>query len=205
MRTRPARPALRLRLILATLGSIAYSAIPAGAALERDGAKIARGDDGLLLPGSPAPDFTLSDQRGSAVRLADLRGAPIVLYFYPMDDTPGCIKEACSFRDEMGSYDSLGVRVLGVSTDDRRSHQAFAAKYGLNFPLLADTTGGVSRLFGCGVEIEQQGRKRWIAGRVTYLIDAEGMIRRVWPKVNPVGHAAEILEAMENLEADPLK
>ncbi len=160
--------------------------------------EIRRSADGLIATGSRAPDFALPDQAGETIRLAELRGAPLVLYFYPMDDTPGCTKEACAFRDEKAAYDSLRVRVVGVSTDDPRSHRAFADKHGLTFPLLADSSGEVSRLYGCAVEVDRAGGKRWIARRVTYLIDAEGTVLRVWPRVDPAGHAGEILAALSD-------
>lgn len=159
----------------------------------------------LLAVGAEAPDFTLADAAGRPIRLKDLRGRPVVLYFYPMDDTPGCTKEACAFRDDAARYDSLGVRVVGVSTDDPRSHRAFAEKHKLPFTLLADTLGTVVRLYRTGVEIEQAGTKRWIARRVTYLIDAGGTIRQVWPMVNPVGHSEEILAAYAKLSPGKLK
>ena len=158
-----------------------------------------RTTDGLVAVGQPAPEFTLPDAAGRAVSLKTFRGRPLVLYFYPMDDSPGCIKEACAFRDDRARYDSLGVRVVGVSTDDPASHRAFAAKHELPFTLLADTTGTVVQLYGTGAAVEQEGSKRWIAKRVTYLIDAEGVIRQVWPRVNPVGHSDQILAAWEQL------
>ncbi len=155
----------------------------------------------------PARPRLHAGRRDRASRpLKDLRGkAPVVLYFYPMDDTPGCTKEACAFRDDAARYDSLGVRVIGVSTDDPASHRAFAAKHKLPFTLLADTTGTVVQLYGTGVEIEQRGAKRWIANRVTYLIDAGGAIRQVWPRVNPVGHSVEILAAWTKLPPATVK
>lgn len=206
MDSRTAHGAATIRAALASalcLFGLLCVPCPAPVLADEPPREVRRGGDGLLLPGSYAPDFTLQDQDGRTVRLMDRRGASLVLYFYPMDDTPGCTKEACSFRDTQATYDSLRVSVIGVSTDDRRSHRAFAAKHDLGFPLLADTTGHVSRLYGCGVEIEQQGSKRWIASRVTYLIDAEGIIRKVWPKVNPTGHAEEILPAIAALPPAP--
>jgi peroxiredoxin Q/BCP len=164
-----------------------------------------RSGDGLLTPGQAAPDFTLSDAGGHPVRLSDLRGKPLVVYFYPMDDTPGCTKEACAFRDDAAHYDSLGVRVVGISTDSPASHRAFAAKHDLPFTLLADTTGAVIQLYGTGVQIEQGGTKRWIANRVTYLLDADGVIRHVWPRVNPIGHSEEILAAWKRLAPRQVK
>ncbi len=161
-----------------------------------------RGPDGLILLGKAAPAFALPDGSGSLHRLADFRGHPLGLYFDPMDDTPGCTKEACSFRDDLGAFDSAGVRVVGVSADDPASHRAFAKKYGLRFTLLSDTTGTVLRLYGAGVDIGEGGAKRVIAKRITYLIDKDGIVRRVWPKVNPVGHSAEIMVAWKGLEGE---
>lgn len=158
-----------------------------------------RSADGFISVGRAAPAFTLPDGTGREFRLADFRGRPLVLYFYPMDDTPGCTKEACSFRDDSKAFDSLGVRVVGVSADDPASHRAFAAKYRLGFTLLSDTTGAVLRLYGAGVEIDQRDVKRVIAKRITYLIDKDGIVRHVWPKVNPVGHSAEILASWQGL------
>lgn len=204
MRVRTIVAASLMGVVLAGTGAAAGSRAPA--ASEASGSFIAgsadslrRTGDGLLAVGQPAPDFTLADANGREVRLSALRGKPLVLYFYPMDETPGCTKEACAFRDDAGRYDSLGIRVLGVSTDDPRSHRIFAAKHQLPFTLLADTLGTVVRLYGTGVEVDQGGRKRWIANRVTYLIDAEGNIRQVWPRVNPVGHSEEILSAWQGL------
>jgi thioredoxin-dependent peroxiredoxin len=178
---------------------------PASTTATATGASETPKPEPLLAVGDAAPDFTLTDGAGRSVRLLDLRGKPIVLYFYPMDDTPGCTKEACAFRDDAARYDSLGIRVIGVSTDDPRSHRAFAAKHKLPFTLLADTLGTVVRLYRTGVEIEQGGNKRWIANRVTYLIDAEGFIRQVWPRVQPVGHSAEILAALAKLPPGAVK
>jgi thioredoxin-dependent peroxiredoxin len=191
-------------LVLAGAGAPARSGQPVPAGMSGSAAagsadSLRRTGDGLLAVDQLAPDFTLSDATGKSTRLSGLRGQPLVLYFYPMDDTPGCTKEACAFRDDAARYDSLGIRVLGVSTDDPRSHRAFAAKHRLPFTLLADTLGTVVRLYGTGVEVEQGGRKRWIANRVTYLVDADGFIRQVWPRVNPVGHSEEILSAWQRL------
>jgi peroxiredoxin Q/BCP len=211
MRNRSIARTALLGLLLTAAGSPARAADtqPGGNGGGTPGAapevKLNRTEDGLLAVGQSAPDFTLADATGHPVRLNDLRGTPVVLYFYPMDDTPGCTKEACAFRDDAARYDSLGVRVIGVSTDDPASHRAFATKHKLPFTLLADTTGAVVRLYGTGVEIEQRGSKRWIANRVTYLIDAGGAIRQVWPRVNPVGHSMEILAAWAKLPPTTLK
>ncbi|HZU70387.1 MAG TPA: thioredoxin-dependent thiol peroxidase [Ktedonobacteraceae bacterium] len=153
-----------------------------------------------------APDFILpavgnSDVvKNGQVHLQELRGHPVVLYFYPKDDTPGCTKEACSFRDANREMQKRGVIVLGVSTDDVRSHQKFAGKYDLPFPLLSDTDTAVSKLYGVYGEKNMYGRKYMGVNRATFLIDKDGIVRKIWPKVNPDGHAGEVLEAVDALK-----
>ena len=153
----------------------------------------------------PAPDFTLpaigSDDvvKDGQVRLSALRNHVIVLYFYPKDDTPGCTTEACSFRDANHLMQKRGIIVLGVSTDDVASHQKFADKYSLPFPLLADTDTTVSQRYGVYGEKNMYGKKFMGVTRSTFLIDKEGMVRKVWPKVKPEGHAQEVLETIESL------
>lgn len=158
---------------------------------------------GLLRVGTPAPWFTLPRADGAAVRLEELLGRPLVLYFYPMDDTPGCTKEACAFRDDYAAFDSLGIRIVGISTDDPASHLAFSEKYRLPFLLLSDTDGTVCSLYGVAVARERQGEKRTVARRVTYLLDSKGMVLHVYDRVDPVGHSAEILAALPRLLASP--
>ncbi len=154
----------------------------------------------------PAPDFILpaigSDTavKNGRVQLSALRGHTIVLYFYPKDDTPGCTAEACSFRDADHEMQKRGVVVLGVSTDDLASHQKFAEKYGLSFPLLADTDTTVSQAYGVWKEKNMYGKKYMGVNRETFLIDKEGIVRKVWPKVKAEGHAQEVLETIESLE-----
>jgi thioredoxin-dependent peroxiredoxin len=154
----------------------------------------------------PAPDFTLpaigSDDvvKNGQVQLSTLRGHTIVLYFYPKDDTPGCTAEACSFRDANHEMQKRGVVVLGISADDIPSHQKFAQKYGLPFPLLADTDTTVSHLYGVWKEKNYAGKKYMGVNRETFLIDKDGIVRKVWPKVNAAEHAQEVLEAIESLE-----
>ncbi len=153
----------------------------------------------------PAPDFTLpaigSDDvvKNGQVQLSALRGKNIVLYFYPKDDTPGCTSEACSFRDANHEMQKRGVVVLGVSTDKIPSHQKFADKYGLPFPLLADTDTTVSQLYGVWKEKNYAGKTYMGINRETFLIDKEGIVRKVWPKVKAAEHAQEVLEAIESL------
>ena len=136
----------------------------------------------MIETGQPAPDFTLLDQGGRAVTLSTFRGAPVVLYFYPKDDTPGCPTEACAFRDAEADHASLGARVLGVSPDDVKSHGKFAAKYQLNFPILADTETKVCQLFGVWKEKSMYGKTYLGVERTTIVIDSEGIIREVFPQ-----------------------
>ncbi len=142
--------------------------------------------------GAQAPDFDSTDQDGNRVKLSNFRGKTMVLYFYPRDDTPGCTAEACSFRDDMGDVEASGIKVLGVSSDSTESHKRFERKYKLNFTLVADPdrtiieTYGVKGPFG-------------VARRVTFLIDREGMIRYVWPKVNPKEHSKEVIAKAKEL------
>ncbi|MFQ3639002.1 MAG: thioredoxin-dependent thiol peroxidase, partial [Chloracidobacterium sp.] len=145
--------------------------------------------------GSLAPTFTLPDMRGNQVSLEQFRGQKVVLYFYPKDDTPGCTKEACSFRDAHGAYQEKGIVVLGVSLDDEASHRAFAEKYQLPFTLLADTSHTVSEAYGVYGEQEWQGKKFMGLARKTFLIDEQGVIVKIFDKVNVEAHSQEVLEA----------
>ena len=151
----------------------------------------------MLKEGDSAPDFTSRDAEGNEVRLSDLRGQNVVLYFYPKDDTPGCTKEACSFRDSNDVYEREGVKVLGVSLDDERSHQKFAEKYKLPFTLLADTDHAVSDLYGVYGERTFAGHKYMGLARKTFLIDKRGKIKKIFDKVNVEQHADEVLEAFK--------
>ena len=161
--------------------------------------------DKTIEESMPAPDFTLPAVGDDAivkdgkVQLSALRGHDIVLYFYPKDDTPGCTLEACSFRDANHLMQKRGVVVLGVSADDLTSHQKFAEKYGLSFPLLADTDTTVSQLYGVWKEKNMYGKKYLGVNRETFLIDKEGVVRKVWPKVKADGHAQEVLDTIETL------
>jgi thioredoxin-dependent peroxiredoxin len=153
----------------------------------------------------PAPDFTLpaigSDDviKDGQVQLSALKNHITVLYFYPKDDTPGCTAEACSFRDANHVMQKRGVVVLGVSADDITSHQKFADKYSLPFPLLADTDTTVSQLYGVWKEKNMYGKKYMGVNRETFLIDKEGIVRKIWPKVKADGHAQEVLDTIESL------
>ena len=161
--------------------------------------------DTVIQEQQPAPDFTLpavgSDDvvKNGQVHLADLKGKTVVLYFYPKDDTPGCTAEACSFRDANHLMQKRGIVVLGVSTDDVPSHQKFAEKYGLPFPLLSDTDTSVSQLYGVYGEKNMYGKKYMGVNRETFLIDKDGVVRKAWHKVNPEEHANEVLETVDSL------
>jgi len=149
-----------------------------------------------LKPGDPAPDFASQTSDGSTVKLADLRGQPIVLYFYPKDDTPGCTQEACAFRDIYPQIRKKGAIVLGVSVDSLKSHKKFTEKFQLPFPLLADEGKQVVTAYGVWGEKVFMGRKYQGTQRVTFLIGADGRIKNIWPKVKPEQHAAEVLAAL---------
>ncbi len=150
----------------------------------------------LLEKGDAAPAFRTVDQDGESAALSDFRGRKVVLYFYPKDDTPGCTKEACSFRDGYAKFRKRKIEVLGVSTDDEKSHKKFAEKFDLPFRLLADPDKKIVTAYGVWGEKSMYGRKYMGTHRVTYVIDEKGKIEGVWPKVKPDGHADEILEAI---------
>ena len=150
-------------------------------------------DTALPPVGGMAPDFTLPAGDGAQVHLADLRGKTVLLYFYPKDDTPGCTTEACAFRDAWGELQRRGVVVLGVSRDDVKSHQKFASKYSLPFPLLADLGGAVAQQYGVWVEKSMYGKSYMTMARTSFLIRPDGTIGHVWEAVKPDGHAAEVL------------
>jgi thioredoxin-dependent peroxiredoxin len=151
----------------------------------------------MIKEGDAAPDFEAHDAEGNIVRLSELRGQKVVLYFYPKDDTPGCTKEACSFRDSFAEFGRRGIKVLGVSTDDEKSHRRFAEKYSLPFTLLADTDHAVADLFGVYGEKQYMGRKYMGVNRVTFLIDEQGRVVRVFDKVKVDEHADEVLKAFD--------
>jgi peroxiredoxin Q/BCP len=153
----------------------------------------------MLDVGDKAPAFTLEDQSGKTVKLSDFKGKTVVLYFYPKDDTPGCTREACAFRDEHSALKKEGAVVLGVSPDSSPSHAKFAGKYKLPFPLLADTDHAVSEKFGAWGEKSLYGRKFMGITRSTFLIDASGKVARVWPKVKVDGHVDQVLEAIREI------
>lgn len=151
--------------------------------------------------GKKAPDFTLPADDGSKVKLKEQRGSAVVLYFYPRDDTPGCTREACAFRDRRGELSALGAKVFGVSTDDVASHVKFRDKHRLNFPLLADVEHKVAEKYGAWQEKNMYGRKSWGIQRSTFLIDAEGVVRKVWKRVQVDGHDEQVLAALKEIAA----
>jgi thioredoxin-dependent peroxiredoxin len=143
--------------------------------------------------GIPAPDFELPDETGTLRRLSDFRGKPVVLYFYPKDDTPGCTTEACNFRDDYSAYEKAGVTILGVSPDSVKSHVKFKQKFGLPFPLLADEDHKVCELYDVWALKKFMGREYMGVLRTTFLIDSEGQIARVFVNVKPADHSVELL------------
>ncbi|HEY4232015.1 MAG TPA: thioredoxin-dependent thiol peroxidase [Lacipirellulaceae bacterium] len=149
--------------------------------------------------GEQAPAFTLTADDGSKVRLADFKGRPVVLYFYPKDDTPGCTREACAFRDQQAPLKKLGAAVLGVSADDVESHGKFRDKYGLNFPLLVDTNHKVAEKYGAWREKNMYGKKSMGIQRSTFLIDADGKVAKLWKAVKVDGHDEQVLNALAAL------
>lgn len=146
--------------------------------------------------GNQAPDFQLADHSGRTVSLSQLAGKNVVLYFYPKDDTPGCTVEACNFRDEHSALEKAGAVVLGVSPDDTKSHQKFATKFSLPFPLLSDTGHKVAEAYGAWGEKSNYGRKFMGIIRSTFLIDPQGKVKHVWPKVKVKDHVNEVLAAL---------
>jgi peroxiredoxin Q/BCP len=151
------------------------------------------------VAGTAAPDFTLLTDTGEALTLSSLRGRPVVLYFYPKDDTPGCTTQACEFRDAFPAFDESKAVVLGISPDSVKSHAKFKAKFDLPFTLLADTEKTVAGEYDVWKEKSMYGRKYMGVERTTFLIDANGDIARVFAKVKPAGHAAEVMEAIASL------
>lgn len=149
--------------------------------------------------GTPAPDFELPDQDGNKVKLSSFRGKPVVLYFYPKDDTPGCTAQACAFRDRKGDLEARGAVVLGVSPDTSASHAAFVGKYQLNFPLLGDTDRSVAQRYGAWREKIRYGKTSMGLQRSTFLIDADGVVARTWKSVKVEDHDEAVLKALDKL------
>jgi peroxiredoxin Q/BCP len=149
--------------------------------------------------GAKAPAFTLTADSGEKVRLSDLKGSPVVVYFYPRDDTPGCTREACAFRDQKAELKKLGATVLGISTDSTASHEKFRDKYQLNFPLLSDPEHAVAEKYGAWREKNMYGKKSMGIQRSTFLIDADGKVAKVWKAVKVDGHDAHVIAALKEL------
>jgi thioredoxin-dependent peroxiredoxin len=151
----------------------------------------------VIQEGKPAPDFELESDSGDKVKLSDFRGRPVVLYFYPKDDTPGCTTEACEFRDAYDVFRDRGAEVLGVSPDDVASHGKFKTKYELHFTLLADPDHEVADKFGVWGERNAYGKKYMGINRSTFIIDPEGNVKRAMLGIKPAGHASEVLESLD--------
>lgn len=150
--------------------------------------------------GSKAPAFTLTSDSEKKIKLSDLAGSPVVLYFYPKDDTPGCTREACAFRDAQSELSRSGAVLLGVSPDDVDSHVKFRDKYSLNFPLLVDADHKVAQKYGAWREKNMYGKKSMGIQRSTFLIDASGKVIKVWKRVQVDGHDAQVLQALAQLQ-----
>jgi peroxiredoxin Q/BCP len=155
----------------------------------------------MIETGQPAPDFELLDQDGNPVRLSDLRGKWVVLYFYPKADTPGCTVQACGIRDRSGEYEQAGAVVLGVSPDQPKALRKFADKFDLPFTLISDPEHSLAEAYGVWVEKKNYGRTYMGNERTTFLIDDEGKVARVFPKVSPKTHDEVVLEALGELAA----
>lgn len=153
----------------------------------------------LIEPGKKAPAFSLKDQDGQTHKLSDYEGRPVVLFFYPKDDTPGCTVEACAFRDNLPQFKPGKAAIFGVSILDEKSKAKFAAKFDLNFSLLADADHDVAEKYGAWQERSMYGKKYMGVARTTYLIGPDGKVAKRWDKVKPEGHAEDVLEAVKAL------
>jgi peroxiredoxin Q/BCP len=149
--------------------------------------------------GDKAPQIKLKDEEGRAIKLADFRGKKVVLYFYPRDLTPGCTKEACAFQEDLAEFEKRNAVVIGVSTDDARSHKRFREKYGLQFPLLTDDGHETAESYGVWQEKSMYGRKVWGIKRSTFIIDEQGRISHIFNKVSPAEHSREVLDVLDRL------
>ena len=159
----------------------------------------------LIEAGKKAPAFSLPDQAGKTHDLSEYAGRPVVLYFYPKDDTPGCTKEACSFQDNLPNFKKVKAAVLGISVLDTKSKAKFADKYHLTFPLLADPDHTVIDKYGAWQEKSMYGKKYMGVARITYLVDADGKVAKRWDKVDVASHADDVLEALAALESKAKK
>jgi peroxiredoxin Q/BCP len=153
----------------------------------------------MVAEGDRAPDFALRDQNGDEVKLSDLRGETVVLYFYPRADTPGCTTQACSVRDRRAEYKAAGARVLGASPDKVEAVQKFAGKYDLDFTLLADADHAVAETYGAWVQKSMYGKKYMGVQRCTFIVDPEGKIAKAFPKISPKTHDDVVLKALGEL------
>jgi len=153
-----------------------------------------------LEAGSKAPEFSLPATGNSTIALKDYKGCIVVLYFYPKDDTPGCTTESCDFRDNFNALEAQGVTVLGLSKDSIKSHEKFKEKFQLNFPLLSDESGATIEAYGSWTEKSMYGKKYMGIDRSTFLIDGDGVIRKVWRNVKVPGHVADVMNAVKDLQ-----
>lgn len=149
-----------------------------------------------MKEGEKAPDFSSKTDAGKEMRLSELKGRKVVLYFYPKDDTPGCVKEACSFRDDIRLLASKGAVVIGVSPDSVESHKKFKKKYHLNFFLISDTSKDISKMYGVWKKKNFMGKEFMGIERTTLIIDENGLIKKIFAKVNPLGHSKEVLASL---------
>ena len=152
-----------------------------------------------LSVGDTAPDFTLPTDGGGEITLSALRGKPVIIYFYPKDDTPGCTKEACGFRDQMPDFSAANATIIGISKDTVAKHDKFKTKYELNFPLASDAEGTVTESYGAWVEKNMYGKKYMGIDRSTFLIDGDGVLKGVWRKVKVPGHVDAVLSALKEI------
>ena len=155
----------------------------------------------MLKAGDKAPAWNLTGEGGRAVKLADFKGKRVVLYFYPRDLTPGCTQEACAFQSDLAEYDKRNAVVIGVSTDDAGTHRKFRDKHGLQFTLLTDADHETAERYGVWAEKNMYGRKMWGIRRSTFIIDEQGRVSRVFPKVSPAEHSREVLAALDEISA----
>ncbi len=162
-------------------------------------AKKATAESSVLKAGAKAPAFSLKNTEGKTVKLSDFRGRKVVLYFYPKDLTPGCTTEACNFRDDYAQLKKRGVEVVGVSADEVTLHQKFTDKYSLPFTLLSDPDHTMIEKYGAWGEKSMYGKKYWGVLRITYLIDEEGRIAHVFPKVKPETHSKEVIDLIDSI------
>lgn len=152
-----------------------------------------------LKTGDKAPDFTLPCDGGEDIALSSFKGQKVVLYFYPKDDTPGCTAESCDFRDNIKSFEKIGVQIIGISKDSVAKHDKFKAKYQLNFPLASDENSDVCERYGVWTEKSMYGKKYMGIERSTFLIDEQGKIAAIWRKVKVPGHVEEVRQAIQDI------